>query len=133
MIARCLFGVLALMFAGLAAQAQTGTLITSLSRDLVLIQSNFTGETIALFGTYSAPPATNAGYDVVVTVRGPRGAVTVRRKQQWGPFWFNLDSRRYIAIPSFIAVLSNRDIAAIASAEVRADLRIGIAPLTAAV
>ncbi len=129
MIARLVFALLAFLSASFAAQAQSGTLITSLSRDQVLIQSNFTGETLALFGTYSLPPAANATYDIVVTVRGPRGAVTVRRKQQWGPFWINLDSRRYIAIPAFIAVLSNRDIAAIASAEVREDLRIGIAPL----
>ena len=109
--------------------APAGDLVASLSRDQVLIQSNFTGETLALFGAYSKPPAANTAHDVVVTVRGPRGAVSVRRKDQWGPFWLNLDSRRYIAIPAFIAVLSNREIEAIASAEVRDDLRIGIATL----
>ena len=130
MTARLLPSALLLFALAQAAFAQQpGALVASLSRDQVLIQSNFTGETLALFGTYSAPPAANTSYDVVVTVRGPRGAVTVRRKEQWGPFWLNLDNRRYIAIPSFIAVISNRDIAAIASAEVREDLRIGIAPL----
>ncbi len=104
-------------------------LVAALSRDQVLIQSNFTGETLALFATYAASPSANTLHDVIVTIRGPRGAVTVRRKHKWGPFWLNLDNRRFIAIPSFIAVLSNRDIAAIASAEVREDLRIGIAPL----
>ncbi len=111
------------------AEKQEGDLVTSLSRDVVLIQSTFTGETLALFGVIAKPPEGNSGYDVVVTVRGPRGAVAVRRKERWGPLWLNLDSRRYIAIPSFIAVLSNRNIPSIASAEVREDLRIGVTTL----
>lgn len=104
-------------------------LVASLSRDQVLIQSNFTGEQLALFGAFATPPTGNTGYDAVVTVRGPRGAVTVRKKQKWGPFWLNLDNRRYIAIPAFIAVLANRELEAVASAEVREDLRIGVAAL----
>lgn len=128
MIARIVLALLAMALAH-QAQAQTDKLVATLSRDQVLIQSNFTGEQLALFGSYTTPPGTNTNYDVVVTVRGPRGAVTVRRKQQWGPFWLNLENRRYIAIPAFIAVLSNRETEAIASAEVREDLRIGVASL----
>jgi len=117
-----------LAFAGMA-QAQTEKLVASLSRDQVSIRSNFNGEVLAIFGALTSQQPANAVYDVVVTVRGPRGAVMVRKKERWGPFWLNLDNRRYIAIPSFIAVLSNRNIEAIASAEVRDDLRIGTAAL----
>ena len=109
--------------------APAAGLVLSMSRDQVEIRSNFSGETLALFGVFAALPGPIKNYDVVATVRGPRGAVTVRRKQQLGPFWLNLDARRYIAIPSFIAVLSNREIETIASAEVREDLRIGIPTL----
>ncbi len=129
MISRLLIALCAALSLTGAARAQTSNLIATLSRDQVLIQSNFTGETLALFGTFTPGANSTAPYDIVVTVRGPRGAVTVRRKQQFGPFWLNLDNRRYIAIPSFIAVISNRDIEAIASAEVRDDLRIGTAAL----
>jgi uncharacterized protein (TIGR02186 family) len=129
MKARLLLLLAALLALVAPAAAQQANLIASLSRDQVLIQSNFTGETLALFGTFTPVAGTATPYDIVVTVRGPRGAVTVRRKQQFGPFWLNLDNRRYIAIPAFIAVLSNRDIEAIASAEVREDLRIGTSAL----
>ncbi|MDB5534262.1 MAG: hypothetical protein JWO28_2577 [Hyphomicrobiales bacterium] len=119
--------LLLLVISPLAARAET--LVTSLSRENVLIQSNFAGERLSLFGVIdrggdeSARPGT---YDAVVTVRGPRGAVTVRRKELYGPMWLNLDERRYIAIPAFLEVLSNRSLQLIAQAPLRDELRIGI-------
>jgi uncharacterized protein (TIGR02186 family) len=109
--------------------ANAETLVTSLSRENVLIQSNFAGERLSLFGVIDRGaderplPGT---YDAVVTVRGPRGAVTVRRKELFGPMWLNLDERRYIAIPAFLEVLSNRSLPLIAQAPLRDELRIGL-------
>ncbi|MDF2119991.1 TIGR02186 family protein [Roseiarcaceae bacterium H3SJ34-1] len=109
--------------------AHAETLVTSLSRENVLIQSNFAGERLSLFGVIDrggdnrAPPG---AYDAVVTVRGPRGAVTVRRKDRFGPMWLNLDERRYIAIPAFLEVLSNRALPLIAQAPLREELRLGL-------
>lgn len=113
---------------GPAGQKPAGSdkLIVTLSRERILIQSQFSGENLALFGVIQDTAANKSAYDAVVTVRGPRGAVSVRRKMQSGPFWLNLDSRKYIAIPAYLAVLSNREIESIASSEVREDLRIGI-------
>lgn len=121
--------LLAALLAPLEATAQS--LVTALSTDRVPILSNFTGERIAVFGVIqtAAGARPKDGWDVVVSVRGPRGAVTVRRKDQVGPMWLNLDARNYIAIPSFISILSNRPLELIAQAEVREDLRIGIDPL----
>ena len=116
-------GALAL---ALATPAAADKLVASLSTNRILIQSNFSGEALAVFGAIEDRARANAAYDAVVTVRGPRGAVTVRRKQKWGPFWFNLDNRKYIGIPAFIAIASNRQVEEIAAAEVRDDLRIGI-------
>lgn len=109
-----------------AAPAGSQELTASLSRDRILIQSNFSGETIAIFGAIDNDAPSSTTYDAVVTVRGPRGAVTIRRKQKWGPFWFNLDNRKYIGIPAFIAIASNRPVDEVAAAEVRDDLLIGI-------
>ncbi|MFN3889377.1 MAG: TIGR02186 family protein [Beijerinckiaceae bacterium] len=108
--------------------ARAQSLVASLSTDNVPIVSNFTGEKIAVFGVIEPGNSVRPkdGYDVVVTVRGPRGAVTVRRKEQWGLLWLNLDARRYIAIPAFISIVSNRPLDRIAQAEVRDDLRIGV-------
>ena len=101
-------------------------LVAAISTSKILIESNFAGQELTVFGAISHNGARAPNYDAIVTFRGPRGAVTVRRKLRWGPFWFNLDNRKYIGIPAYIAVLSNRDYRQIASAAVRDDLRIGI-------
>jgi uncharacterized protein (TIGR02186 family) len=109
--------------------ARAETLVTSMSRENVLIQSNFAGERLSLFGVIDreGDERTRPGtYDVVVTVRGPRGAVTVRRKDLFGPMWLNLDERRYIAIPAFLEVLSNQPLPLIADMPLREELRIGL-------
>lgn len=105
------------------------SLVAGLSTKKILIESNFSGGSITIFGAISTPGKSRGTYDAVVTVRGPRGAVTVRNKQKWGPFWFNLDNRKFIGIPAYIAILSNREISQIAPAAVRDDLNIGIDPL----
>jgi uncharacterized protein (TIGR02186 family) len=110
-------------------------LITTLSSERVFITSKFGGTEIALFGSVQRDAATvarDANYDVVVTVRGPRGQVTVREKKSFGPLWLNLDQRKYIAIPAFISVLSNRSISDISSIDMRQKMRIGIDPLVPA-
>lgn len=115
--------------------AQAEMLVAAMSRSRIDITSNFTGAELAVFGSVERDAATIArasGYDVVVTVRGPRGAVTVREKERIGPFWLNTDSRKYIATPSFVAVLSNRPLADIAAAELRDKLRIGVDTLVTA-
>jgi uncharacterized protein (TIGR02186 family) len=116
-----------------ASQAAAETLVTSLSTDRIAITSNFTGASLVVFGGVERDGAPRAGsYDVVATVRGPRGAVTVREKKRWGPFWFNLESRKYIAIPAFLAVVSNRPLDQVASPEMRQKLLLGIDPLVTA-
>lgn len=117
---------LAALAAPAAARAQN--LVASLSTERVPIESNFTGARISVFGVVEPGDVARPrnGWDVVVSVRGPRGAVAVRRKESFGPLWLNLDSRSYIAIPSFISVLSNRPVDQIAQAEVREDLRVGV-------
>jgi uncharacterized protein (TIGR02186 family) len=118
------------MYGGRPARGEE--LITALSSDQVFITSKFGGAEIALFGSIQRDAATvarDANYDIVVTVRGPRGQVTVREKKQFGPLWLNLDQRKYIAIPAFISVLSNRPIADISNVDMRQKMRIGIDPL----
>lgn len=117
----------ALLLAGGAARAET--MVATLSTERIAITSNFTGAELAVFGAIERDGTTisRAGsYDIVVTVRGPRGLVVVRGKKHWGLFWLNLDQRKYIAVPSFISILSNRPLEMIASPETRAKLHLGI-------
>ncbi len=117
---------------GLLSPAWAENLIVSLSSDRISITSNFTGAQLTVFGAIerdSATVARSGNYDVTVSVRGPRGAVTIREKMQAGPFWLNLMQRKYIAVPAFISVLSNRPLSDIASPEMRQKLFIGVGPL----
>ena len=120
----------AVLHAALAAPAaRAEDLVVSLGAGQIEIHSNFTGAALSLVGVVvndaaSAPRA--GGYDVVFTTRGPRGAVTVWEKLKFGPMWLNLDQRKYIAIPAFISVLSNRPLDAILPESQRAGQRIGI-------
>lgn len=120
---------LALLLALAAAPCAAETLVTSLSTDRIAITSNFNGATMVVFGVIDREanaPARPGGYDVVVTVRGPRGAVTVREKKRLGPLWLNLDSRQYIAIPAFLSVATNRPLDEVASQDMRREFRLGV-------
>ena len=75
------------LFAGGTALAER--LVISLSTHRVLINQNFTGVELTLFGTVEPDAAAvgrpGGGYTVVVTVIGPRElVVTWRRRACWG-------------------------------------------------
>jgi uncharacterized protein (TIGR02186 family) len=118
---------LALCLAAGAARAET--IVMSLSSGAIPIDSNFAGAEVAVFGSIERDGATVAraqDYDVVVTVRGPRGQVVVREKSRWGPLWLNLDQRKYIAVPAFISILANRPLESMATPAMRQKLRLGV-------
>jgi uncharacterized protein (TIGR02186 family) len=100
-----------------AAPAQAERLITTLSTSRVLISSNFTGTDVVLFGSVERDAQTVArrgGYDIVVTVTGPRENVVTFRKERVFGIWVNADSRSFVKAPSYLTVLSNRTITDIA-------------------
>ena len=100
--------------------------------DRIAIGSNFTGAALSVTAVVERDAMTvprAGGYDAVVSVRGPRGALSVWKKEHWGLLWLNRDQRKYIAVPAFISVLSNRPLEAIASESQRQRHRIGVAAL----
>ncbi len=112
--------------------ASAEELVMSLGTDRIAIRSNFTGAALSVVGIVERDAATvprAAGYDAVVTVLGPRGAVSVWQKRLIGPLWLNLDQRKYIAIPAFISVMSNRPLDAIVQEGLRVKQRIGVEAL----
>ena len=122
------FAVLALvMVSGDRADAER--LITSLSSHQVLISSNFTGTELVLFGSIERDSATvprRGGYNIVVTVTGPREGVATRRKDRVLGIWTNTKSYTFDLAPSYLAALSNRPLDAIAVPETLARLQIGL-------
>ena len=101
----------------LGAPAQAERLITTLSTSRVLIYSNFTGADVVLFGSVERDAQTVArrgGYDIVITVTGPREDILTFRKERVFGIWVNADSRTFVKAPSYLTVLSNRTITDIA-------------------
>ncbi len=123
----CMFA-LTLIACG-ARPAAAERLVVSLSNHRVQVTSSFTGEELVLFGTVE--PDKNGGvlrpaYDLVVTVTGPRESLRTRRKQRVVGIWVNTESREFVKVPSYLAVLSNRPVAQIANKETLRRLQIGL-------
>jgi uncharacterized protein (TIGR02186 family) len=117
----------ALLVSAMPARAER--LVASLSSHVVKITSNFTGVELTLFGTVeSEPPSPPAGgYDVVVTVTGPRQSTVAFHKERVFGIWINAASRRFIDVPSYLAVLSRRPFDGIAGLDTRRREQVGIA------
>jgi uncharacterized protein (TIGR02186 family) len=120
--------IAALLLAG-ATPAAAERLVLSLSNERVLIASNFVGENLVLFGVVEADAGKvfrPGGYDLVVTVSGPRETMRTRRKERVLGIWVNVDSREFVRVPSYLAVLANRPFAQITAAENLRQLQIGL-------
>jgi uncharacterized protein (TIGR02186 family) len=118
------------LLATLPASAER--LITSLSSHQVLVTSSFTGTELVLFGSIERDAKTvsrKGDYDIVVTVIGPRETLVVRRKDLFVGIWTNTESRSFLNTPTYLAVLSNRPVNDIASAELLRRQEIGLSLL----
>jgi uncharacterized protein (TIGR02186 family) len=111
--------------------AMAERLVTSISRHQVLVNSSFTGTSIVLFGTVEpdSPAAARrrvAGYDIVVTVTGPRQSVVARRKERVLGIWINVAARTFVNVPSYLAVLGTKPFEAMASPETLRRQQVGL-------
>jgi uncharacterized protein (TIGR02186 family) len=119
------FAVLALSSGPVAAER----LIASISSHRVMVTSSFTGSELVLFGGIERDAATvsrRGDYDIVVTVSGPARNFQTFRKERIMGIWINADSRVFENAPSYLAVLSNRPLEAIAGRELRRRLQLGL-------
>ncbi len=92
-----------LVLAGVpAATARAQQLVADLSSHLIAINTGFTGTEVVLFGT------TEGVGDVAIVVTGPRGSVTVRRKDRVAGIWVNAESVRFEQVPGYYMVATNR-------------------------
>jgi uncharacterized protein (TIGR02186 family) len=109
--------------------ASAERLVTSISRHQVLVSSNFTGTSIVLFGTVEpdSPTARRraASYNIVAIVSGPKQTLVTRRKERMLGIWTNAESRTFVNVPSYLAVLANRPLGEIADADDLRRLQIG--------
>jgi uncharacterized protein (TIGR02186 family) len=109
--------------------ARAESLITSLSSHRVLINSNYTGTSIALFGSIERDAQTISRatpYNIVVTVRGPRQFIVVREKERLGPVWLNQEQQKFPDAPSYLSVLTSRPVTEMTSIQLRQRQKIGL-------
>lgn len=107
--------VIAALICGPKAVAQ----ITDLSNARIDIRYSFEGADLILFGSVGNAAIDNGqDYDVVVVVRGPEVATTIRKKARRTGIWVNAQSLHFPAAPGYYAVAANRPLADIASEDV---------------
>jgi uncharacterized protein (TIGR02186 family) len=114
---------------GVTTPATAERLVSSLSSHQVLITSSFTGTELVLFGSVERDAATvprRGGYDLVVTVIGPRQTLVTRKKERVFGIWANAESRTFTGVPSYLAVLSNRPLDLVAPPDVMSRLEVGL-------
>lgn len=107
----------------LAATVWAQQLVADLSSHLIAINTGFTGTEVVLFGTTDAPG------DVAIVVTGPRGSVTVRRKERIAGIWLNAASVRFEQVPSYYMVATNRPLDQFVSRPVLERHQIGLPQL----
>jgi len=127
MRARATLALVVLLACG-AGAAKAERLVVSLSNHRVQITSSFAGENLVLFGAIEpdAGKTTRKAYDLVVTITGPRTNLLTRRKERVAGIWVNADSREFVRVPSYLAVLSNRPLRDIAAAATLRRMQLGL-------
>jgi uncharacterized protein (TIGR02186 family) len=99
------------------------------SNHRVTVTPNYAGEEPVLFGAIERDgdaPASATGYDLVVTVSGPRADFVARRKERKFSIWVNADARQFLKVPSYLGVFANRPLDAIAAPERQRSLQLGL-------
>jgi uncharacterized protein (TIGR02186 family) len=112
-----------------SAPASAERIVSSVSTHQVLITSNFSGLDLILFGTVERDAATvprKSGYDLVVTVSGPKESIVTRRKDRAFGIWVNAESRNFIDVPSYLAVMSTKPVEEFVNIDLARRLQLGL-------
>lgn len=105
-------------------------LVTDISKDHISIRSNFTGESLLLFGAIDTS-IYGAADGIVVTLRGPNENVVLRKKQKQLGIWVNGAAYKMGPLPGFYAVVSSQPISALMAFDEQKSRGIGTQALQA--
>jgi uncharacterized protein (TIGR02186 family) len=112
-----------------AGDARAEHLIVSVSNHRVTVTPNYSGEELVLFGSVERDgnaPLPRTGYDLVVTVSGPRVDMVTRRKERRLGIWVNADSRQFLKVPAYLAAFANRPLDKIAAPDILRRQQLGL-------
>jgi uncharacterized protein (TIGR02186 family) len=120
-----LFAVLCLVLLG---AGRDPILVPEVSQHEVKVWQGFTGTELLLYGAILDPAGARAArdYDIVVVLKGPSRAITVREKQKHAGIWFNAASTQFRSAPAFYAVASTRPLEQIVDPRTAAIYELGL-------
>ncbi|MCE5973648.1 TIGR02186 family protein [Sinirhodobacter sp. WL0062] len=100
---------LLLFLAICALPARAEEVVAGLSQDSISITTSFDGSEILIYGAVkrAEPEPEGAQLGVIVTLEGPVGPVTVRRKSREMGIWVNTESVGIGAAPSYYAIATS--------------------------
>lgn len=117
---------------GHSAPCLAETLFATLSSHRVMINSNYTGTSLAVFGAIESDGrmvARATEYDAVVSVRGPSQSLVIWEKERLGPFWLNRGQQKFPTAPAYLAVLASRPVNDITIEQLRQRQKIGLSAM----
>ena len=96
-----------------ALPARAETVVAGQSRDEIGITASFNGSEVLIYGAVrrDAPEPEGPPLEVIVTLEGPSGAVTIRKKTREVFIWVNTEEVGVAATPSYYAVASTGPLA----------------------
>ncbi len=110
--------------------ARDPILVPEVSQHEVVVRTGFTGADLLLYGAVLQPDGTraaqNARYDIIVVLKGPSQAISLREKQRRLGMWINAESASYRSAPSFYALASSRPLDDISDEKTRAIYELGL-------
>jgi uncharacterized protein (TIGR02186 family) len=120
--------LLALAPAAAQAQGRDPILVPEISQHEVQVRQGFTGAELLLFGAILDPEGRRASndYDIVVILRGPGEAISVREKQRFLGIWINAEATSFRSVPSFFALASSAPIGQIVDERTAAIYEFGL-------
>lgn len=105
-------------------------LVTDVSKDHISIRTDFSGESLLLFGAIDT--SLHGPVDgVIVSLRGPDENVILRKKQKQFGIWVNGASYKMGPLPSFYAIVSSKELAKLMPFNEQKKRGIGAESLTA--
>ena len=92
-------------------------IVAGLSQSNIAITANYVGSEILIFGAIQRDaPAPDGPLEVVITLEGPSGPLTVRRKTHVNGIWVNTDKLIISRAPHFYAVSTTTPLSSALSA-----------------
>jgi uncharacterized protein (TIGR02186 family) len=103
-------------------------LVPDVSQNEVEIRHSFTGAELLLFGAilYPGGRVPQDKVDVIVVLKGPSQAVTIREKRKVAGIWINAAQADFRTVPSYYAIASSRPVRDIVDERTAAIYELGL-------